>query len=368
MRLSARRAATAALGLLMLLSGAGCGHMIGSRIAQAPNQGLSEKEVGRLTPAQIREWGASRELRVQVGPPAATLSMWVFEPSKKKIRVSTTRFVREEMHWEFSQADRPKSSGAEPLGTILVLHGIYDSNEGYNGIWGRIFAAAGYRVVLVDLRGQGRSTGDWLTFGVLESRDISQVIDALEKRNLIAGKLGLFGVSYGGAVAIQAAGLDPRIEAVATVAAFSSFEEVVYPFGRSFVSRRLGDLGWQALKGLVPQVVQEVGRAGRFNPAEASPRQAIANTCAPVLLIHGTDDQYVPCTEAEELFAQAPQHSKLALIDGETHLSLALRRVDRLRALSLDWFDQWLALPARSIEPAEEHPPAVAHKDDKPTM
>jgi pimeloyl-ACP methyl ester carboxylesterase len=40
-------------------------------------------------------------------------------------------------------------------------------------------AEAGYRAVLVDLRGHGRSTGKYTTFGVQAAKDLSQVIDAL---------------------------------------------------------------------------------------------------------------------------------------------------------------------------------------------
>ena len=52
---------------------------------------------------------------------------------------------------------------------------------------------AGYRAVLVDLRGHGRSTGKYLTYGVQEAQDISQVIDALEQQQLIAGEIGVLG-------------------------------------------------------------------------------------------------------------------------------------------------------------------------------
>ena len=54
-------------------------------------------------------------------------------------------------------------------------------------------AFAGYRVALVDLRGHGRSTGEYLTYGVREAQDVSQVIDAMEQQQLIAGTIGVFG-------------------------------------------------------------------------------------------------------------------------------------------------------------------------------
>src|SRR5262249_7005553 len=158
----------------------------------------------------------------EVGPPAASLSVWIMDPPQQDlVRVTLPNLRGGNMVWCFNRTDRPAPSFAAPLGTLIVLHGIYDSKESFSGVWGRIFASAGYRVVLVDLRGHGRSTGDWMTYGVVESQDLTKVIDVLEERHLVAGKLGVFGVSYGGAVAIQAAALDPRIQAVATMGAFS---------------------------------------------------------------------------------------------------------------------------------------------------
>ena len=104
-------------------------------------------------------------------------------------------------------------------GTILFLHGLALQKETC-GFWAYQIAAAGYRAVLVDLRGHGQSTGDWLTYGVVESRDIVRVIDRLDEKGLLAGKVGLFGESYGAAVALQTAARDDRVRAVVALAAF----------------------------------------------------------------------------------------------------------------------------------------------------
>src|SRR6266542_258703 len=104
-----------------------------------------------------------------------------------------------------------------PRATIFVLHGIGDHKESMEH-WGERRTTTGYRAVLVDARGHGHSTGRWLTYGVLESRDLSQLVDKLG----IDGPIGVMGVSSGGATAIEWDGRAPRVRAVVAVAPFAS--------------------------------------------------------------------------------------------------------------------------------------------------
>ncbi len=149
-------------------------------IVYAPNFGMTIQ--AGADPDQLARLGVSRQLRVSVGPRAASLSVWIMDPA----------------------------NGSSPQGTILVLHGIRDKKDSMHGT-GHMLAAAGYRRALVDLRGHGRSTGDWLSYGVVESRDLSQVLDALTAQSLLVGPIGALGCSYGGAVALQLTARDPRV-------------------------------------------------------------------------------------------------------------------------------------------------------------
>ncbi len=342
-RLTIFRAALVTLILACIVFQIGCAKMLGARLVTPPNQGKSIQTLGDASLTELAQRGVSEQFRVTVGPPAASLSVWVMDPPRQDI----VNVKLPDMHggrhtWVFGRTDRPPFKIADPLGTILVLHGIYDSKESFSGVWGRIFAGAGYRTVLVDLRGHGRSTGQWMTYGVVEAQDVSQVITALEKRRLIVGKLGVFGISYGGAVAIETAALDPRIKAVATMGAFSSLRDVVPPFGQHVVTRRLGSFAWWFLKGMIPDVIDQAGHAADFDPDQANPCMAIAHTTAPVLLLHGTADVNVPPSEAQTLYDAAQGPVRLVFIPGATHLGLFFLCLSDVRWHSLNWFDRWL--------------------------
>ena len=54
----------------------------------------------------------------------------------------------------------------------------------------------------------------------------------------------------------------------------------------------------------------------------------------PLLLVHGSQDDVVPVTHAEEMYAQAGQPRELEIVDGAGH---RLRQDDRAMAIVIDW-------------------------------
>lgn len=189
-------ALSACLAVLLSLCG-GCVGALGD-ITVRPRVGFVTGEAGDLTRRVLR---IDHQFLVPLGSPEApdaALLAWVIDPP----------------------------DGRPPRGTVIVLHGMHASSLSMLGK-GRSLAPAGYRAVLVDLRGHGRSAELPVTFGVRECEDLSRVVDDLERRRLLAGKLGVEGISFGAAVAIQFAAHDPRVAAVVSVAGFSSMREEV---------------------------------------------------------------------------------------------------------------------------------------------
>ncbi len=76
-------------------------------------------------------------------------------------------------------------------GTVLLLHG-YLQNKNYVTPWAVRLAQAGFRCLVVDLRGHGASTGDHISFGAFESNDLSRVLDDLQRRGWDVSRVGIF--------------------------------------------------------------------------------------------------------------------------------------------------------------------------------
>lgn len=277
-------------------------HWMPTAIVYAPNFGTQPDATRRVSSAQLRALGISQQMEVQVGPPAARLSVWMMEPARQPAR-----------------------------GTVLVLHGIRDSKSSMLGM-GHLLAVGGYRSVLVDLRGHGLSSGDWLTYGVVDSEDLTQVLDAIDVQNFLTEPVGVFGCSYGAATAIQLAARDPRVQSVVAVAPFSTLHVAVHSYARllglGFLPRRLID-----------QAVEEAGQIGHFQPSEASPLRAIQQTNARILLIHGTADWKIPASSSQQLHAAALHHSRLILVENAGHDSVMAAVQTKATAEILAWFN-----------------------------
>jgi pimeloyl-ACP methyl ester carboxylesterase len=294
----------------------GCTGWLARSIVWGPNTNKHVDPAADPSTETLKELGVDRQLRVNVGPPAASLSLWVVNPKAN------------------GPADAPP-----PRGTILVLHGINDHKDSMLGV-GKEFAARGYRAVLIDLRAHGRSSGQWLSFGAVESKDLSQVVDALEADGLLAGSLGVSGPSYGGGVAVQFAGQDPRVRAAVSVCGFTSMREVTPGVVRMYAPT---PVKWLLCNSSIQRAVTEAGTIGGFDPDKASAIDAIRKTDAPVLLIHGKLDRKIPPAHSERLHAAAPDHSRLVLLDRENHDSILTGDSGGMVLReSTAWFDRWL--------------------------
>ena len=163
-----RRSIVALVLLLPIGLAAGCyAAKLGQGIVRGPNQGKQIDFGADPTTAELAALGVDRQLRVDVGPPAASLSVWIVDPQPPLV----------------------------PRATVFVIHGINDSKD-HQLARARRLVGEGYRAVVPDLRSHGRSTGDHLTYGVIESNDMKQLADALDHQGLIAGPLAVWGHSY----------------------------------------------------------------------------------------------------------------------------------------------------------------------------
>ncbi|HXN55567.1 MAG TPA: alpha/beta fold hydrolase, partial [Myxococcales bacterium] len=161
--------------------------------------GLALALAALLTGCMPPSWGASALLhpprRPIAGAPALPHHDFIVDSDGATLR-----------GWLFPS----RSPGGKPA--VLYLHGVGDNRESGEWIADRL-VRAGHDVVLYDGRAHGESTGDACTYGFLEKRDLSRVLDRLGIEQVV-----VVGVSLGAAVALQAAAEDPRIAAVVGVA------------------------------------------------------------------------------------------------------------------------------------------------------
>src|SRR3984957_21345811 len=106
---------------------------------------------------------------------------------------------------------------SERRGAFLVLHGFGSNSESQNVLQPtRVLNEFGYVTLRFDMRGCGRSEGEFGRVICLEQvEDLGNALDFLASHPAVdPDRIGVIGSSFGGAVAVYAAGTNPRIAAV----------------------------------------------------------------------------------------------------------------------------------------------------------
>lgn len=207
----------------------------------------------------------------------------------------------------------------------MFLHGVGDNRAAGLGVAER-FVGKGLDVLVYDSRAQGESEGEVCTYGYLEKRDLIKALDAVGTRSAVA-----FGSSLGGAVALQAAPLDPRIRGVIAQSSYADLETIVRDRSPFFASQAE-----------IRKALALVERNGRFPVAQVSPEKAASAIRVPVLLLHGDKDRDTPPRHSQRILAGLAGPKALMLVPGAGHNDVfgreeAWRAVERfVAALPLD--------------------------------
>ena len=212
-----------------------------------------------------------------------------------------------------------------PRGTILFLHGNAENISTHIGsvYW---LPSRGYNVLLLDYRGYGLSGGEASLQGATD--DVQAALRwLLDQPHLDHDKIIVLGQSLGGdlgVVAIDRAGLAPRIRALILDSAFSDY--------RLIAREKLADfwLTWPLQYPLSWLISNH-----------HAPEEAIARISpTPVLIIHGKTDVIVLPHHAERLYQAAQEPKALWIVPDTGHIG-ALTRPE-IRDQLMDYLDQVL--------------------------
>jgi len=232
---------------------------------------------------------------------------------------------------------------------VLVFHGVADNRVGGAG-QAEMLLRAGYSVVMMDARAHGASDGAMATYGWLERRDTSAVIDKLLASERARESWGInvqmrmpdvpppsavppgtvlpppakeppfhlfaLGESMGAGIALQSARVDPRIEAVVAESSFASLREASYDYAGLQKYPLLGKTFFAP--GAWTMIFRGESIAG-FPAAEVSPEKAVAARAFPVLLICDGADTTLPCRHSERIFAAATGPKELWVAPNAFH-------------------------------------------------
>ncbi|GAB4265625.1 MAG: hypothetical protein Kow0080_05950 [Candidatus Promineifilaceae bacterium] len=139
----------------------------------------------------------------------------------------------------------PSHNGA----AVILLHG-HGSNRLGLMFQAEVLARRGYGVLMFDLRAHGASGGRRFMLGEQTMGDVLTAVSYLSKRpDVKMGRIGVLGVSVGGALALHAASRTAVIHAVwADSPSMATVQDL--PPQRSLISRVLDSYYWRVLRAL----------------------------------------------------------------------------------------------------------------------
>ena len=191
----------------------------------------------------------------------------------------------------------PAADGAGPTGTtVVIVHG-WDANKS-EALKYAVPLHPAFNVVVIDLRGGGRSGPADSTFGPREKLDVEAVIDWLQRTKHPA-HIAVMGNSMGGGAAALAAAGDPRIEALILDSTHAHVANI-------FEQRLEVDAGHPALPG-TPAILAGIWARTGLDLMGADPIAAIpALDGRPLLLLHGAADvNDLPAASVDAIYRAA---------------------------------------------------------------
>ena len=122
-----------------------------------------------------------------------------------------------------------------PKAVIIYLTDIRQPSITYFYDHARWMKEKGYASILLETRGHGESEGDVIGLGYTEVNDVKAVVEYIMKEERYQDvPIVLQGVSMGGAVAINAFGQIPEIDALIAMSAYTSIEDTMIDMMRKY--------------------------------------------------------------------------------------------------------------------------------------
>lgn len=194
---------------------------------------------------------------------------------------------------------------------MMVFHG-YKSCATDMEFYAEQFYDMGYSVLLPDARAHGQSEGRYIGMGWPERKDNLLWIDEIIKLDKDA-KIGLFGVSMGGATVINTAGQDLPKQVVVAIedCGYSSVYE-------QFSVQMKSIFNLPAFPILDISSIVAYAKTG-VNILSADSTKQAAKIKIPTLFIHGSKDTFVPFEMLDKLYNAANCEKEKLVIEGAGH-------------------------------------------------
>lgn len=201
----------------------------------------------------------------------------------------------------------------------IIIHGVWDNHESV-GIFAKHYLEMNFSCLLPDLRGFGKSGGDYIGYGLDDRLDIMEWISLITRRDPEA-RIVIHGMSMGAATTLMTTGenLPQNVKCAVADSSFSAlgeqFSATYKKFKGSFVPTPIA---------LFLSKIIIYLRAG-YNIDDVNCIRAVSRSTTPTLFIHGDDDTFIDPHMCSRLYEAASCEKQYCLIPGAKHIEGVVR-------------------------------------------
>ena len=206
-------------------------------------------------------------------------------------------------HW--MPAENPKR-------IVVAMHGWRSAWDNDFGMIADFLLKNQCSVLYAEQRGQGRSGGKYMGFGLMERYDCLDWVNWVNRQTGEKYPVYLCGISMGASTVLMAGGLDlpGNVQGILADCGYTSAVDIW-----KHVAKNL-HLSYGMCGGPAGKMAKK--RLCMAMDAECCP-QALARCKVPVLFIHGTDDRFVPIQMTYENYKACAAPKRLFIVPGAEH-------------------------------------------------
>ena len=207
-------------------------------------------------------------------------------------------------HWHHKDTDKR---------VIIAMHGWRSSWAHDFGAIADFWQDNGSSVLYVEQRGQGKSGGEYMGFGMIERYDCLDWIDWVNERMNDSLPIYLAGISMGASTVLMTGGFDlpNNVCGIMADCGFTSAHAIW-----KHVVEGNTHFSYDSRSKVVDDLCKKKIQVGS---QDYSTLDAMKECDVPVLFIHGTDDTFVPVEMTYENYKACASSKMLFVVPGATH-------------------------------------------------
>jgi alpha-beta hydrolase superfamily lysophospholipase len=250
----------------------------------------------------------------------------------------TIGFKVEEVQFKTSDAVTLRGwwvDGYDGAPVIAIFHGHRATRMDSMPL-ARALLLSGYNMLLLDMRGCGKSDGNCQTYGVKEAFDVAASVKYLtEVRGFTRNRIGIAAFGTGASATILARDFVQDIGAIALLAPYTTLPTTLDHGCRNLAGFGVSGVGLVFMEfmkmriGQSPSLVRPIDRIAQLAPT-------------PLLIVGAEEDKAAPPMDIRELFQKAKEPKELYTVPKATRERLTDLNGSDLKMKLIEFFDGYL--------------------------